>query len=138
MGGVVRPRGLRAEGPPWAGAQTGMAHEPGDPVWGTFQAQRVQFVGHPGAAVRAGLAMGMDGAHLIEELLVVGVAFGRRPGARGVVTASGDVESFAEFGDEKLGPHGIDQRIPLCGSSESMLMAFFRISRWRRRHSFSR
>ena len=69
----------------------------------------------------------MDGGHLIEELLVVGVAFGRLPGARGVVTASGDAEGFAEFGEGKWGPHGIDQRIPLCGSSESMLMAFFRI-----------
>ena len=32
----------------------------------------------------------------------------------------------------------INQRIPLCGSSESMLIAFFKISRWRCRYSFSR
>jgi hypothetical protein len=42
-----------------------------------------------------------------------------------VVSGAGHPESLAKFSDWEVLPHRINQRIPLCGSSESMLIAFF-------------
>ena len=54
------------------------------------------------------------------------------------IAGARDIECIAEFRNGVLWPHRINQRIPLCGSSESMLTAFFKISRWRRKYSTSR
>src|SRR5437899_12534703 len=56
----------------------------------------------------------------------------------GIVTAAADLQSLGQFGHRELGAHLLDQGIPLgCGPSERMPRAFFKISRWRRRCSFS-
>ena len=56
----------------------------------------------------------------------------------GVVTAAADLQSLGQLGNRELGVHLLDQGIPLgCGPSERMPRAFFKISRWRRRCSFS-
>jgi hypothetical protein len=67
----------------------------------------------------------MDGDHLVEELFICAAAFTRFPLARVVVSAAGHPESLAKLSDREVLPHRINQRIPLCGSSESMLIAFF-------------
>ena len=102
------------------------------------QAQAAQLLGHARAAVRAGMAMVMDGFHRLEQLLVLLGAGARPPGRAGVASASRDAQGLTQLVQVKILPHGLNQRIPLCGSSESMLTAFFRISRWRRRYSISR
>ena len=56
------------------------------------------------------------------------------PGAGGEIAGTANAQGFAEFGDG-IECAWLDQGIPLAGSSESMLIAFFRISRWRRRYS---
>ena len=133
MSGVIRAGGLRAKGLSGTCPQAGRAHEPGRTVLRAGQAEAVQLAGHARAAIAAGLAVGMDGSHMPDEMLAGSFAAAWGSGASGVVTAPGGAEGFAEFGEVKGVPHGINQRIPLCGSSESMLMAFFKISRWRRR-----
>src|SRR5438045_8394262 len=56
----------------------------------------------------------------------------------GVITAAADLQSLGQFGNRELSAHLLDQGIPLgCGPSERMPRAFFKISRWRRRCSFS-
>ena len=62
-----------------------------------------------------------------EELRVGLFAAARDASGRGVIAAAGDAECLAKFADGKGVPHGVNQRIPLGGSSESMLMAFFKI-----------
>lgn len=53
----------------------------------------------------------------------------RPPALPEVVSALGDAQGFAQLAQVKLVPHDLNQGIPLCGLSESMLMAFFRVSR---------
>jgi len=76
----------------------------------------------------------MEGYHLVEELLVFAVALARVAITGNVISGSGNFEGLAKFDDVKVLPHSFDQRISLCGSSESMLIAF-RISLWSRRIS---
>ena len=71
----------------------------------------------------------MNDSHLVEELLICTVALTRLAFVDVVVSGAGHPESLAKFRDWKVLPHRINQRIPLCGSSESMLIAFFKISR---------
>ena len=80
----------------------------------------------------------MNDSDLVKELLIGTAAFTRFTFAEVVISGAGDAQSLAKFSDWEVLPHRINQRIPLCGSSESMLIAFFKISRWRRRYSFSR
>lgn len=76
-----------------------------------------------------GVAMGVDAFHAGKQFFVGSLSCAGLAGACRVVAAGRDFQSLAEFGDGKVGPKRIDQRIALGGSSESMLMAFFRISR---------
>lgn len=138
MGGVIGAGGFWPERLSGPGTQTEGMHEAGDAIFRAAEAQSMELAGHSGAAVAAGVAVGVDGVHMDEELCVGCFAAARDPGGRGVIAAAGDTQGLAKFGDGKGVPHGMDQRIPLCGSSESMLMAFFKISRWRRRYSTSR
>src|SRR5436853_1531944 len=64
-----------------------------------------------------------------------GLPLARLPG---VITAAADLQSLGQLGNRELGAHLLDQGIPFgCGPSERMPRAFFKISRWRRRCSFS-
>jgi hypothetical protein len=133
MGGVIGACSLWPERLSGPGAKARGAHEAGDAISRTGDAEAVKFAAHPGAAIAAGVAVVMDGSHVGDEL---GIGFCTRPQEScggGVVAAAGDAERVAKFTDGEGVPHGVNQRIPLCGSSESMLMAFFKISRWRRR-----
>src|SRR5207247_5388883 len=107
-------------------------------VFGAGQGRAAQRARQFRTAIAAGVAMRVNGVHLLDQLLVVVLALARWALPRRVITGGGHLQGFAEFSDVKTFPHGINQRIPLGGSSESMLIAFFRISRWRRRYSFSR
>ena len=67
----------------------------------------------------------MNDSDLVKELLIGTAAFTRFTFAEVVISGAGDAQSLAKFGDWEVLPHRINQRIPLCGSSESMLIAFF-------------
>ena len=84
-----------------------------------------KFMGHSRTAVATGVTVRVNVCHLAQELLICAGALTRFPLAELVISGSGHPESFAEFGNRKVLPLRIDQRIPLCGSSESMLTAFF-------------
>ena len=137
MGGVIRMGGFGPERAPGPGPQAGRAHEPGNAVAGAGKLAIPKFGSHPWTAICAGVAMGVDDFDLTEEN---GVGLSPWPGdllAGGVIPRRGHLESCAEFGNGIGGPHRVNQRIPSCGSSLTMLMAFFKMSRWRRRYSFS-
>ena len=138
MGGVIGARCFWSEGLSGPCAQAARAHEAGDAIFRAGKAAALEFASHPGASVAAGVTVGVDGVHVRGELRVGLFAAARDARDRGVIAAAGDAECLAKFADGKGVPHGVNQRIPLGGSSESMLMAFFKISRWRRRYSTSR
>ena len=138
MGGVIGPCRL---GPEWlagTGSEALGAHEAGDTIFRAGVSASDELVCHAGAAVGACVAVVMDRFYGPKKPLILLTTLAGPAAGGGVVAASGDVERIAEFGDGVGVPHGLDQRIPLCGSSESMLTAFFKISRWRRRYSTSR
>jgi hypothetical protein len=131
--GCPGPEGAAGPGGEAVGAQ-----QASHPVLGaTFSARR-QFAGQARTAVGAGVAMGVDGPDLVEQAGIGASPRPLGPSAGGEIARTANSEGFAEFGDLELSAHGVNQRIPLAGSSESMLIAFFKISRWRRRYSFSR
>jgi hypothetical protein len=83
----------------------------------------------------------VNDSHLVKELLICTAALTRLPLVEVVVSGAGHPESLAKFSDRKVLRIEINQRTPLCGSSESMLINFFRsranggdihLSRWRR------
>ena len=127
MRGVIRPRGLGPERPSGPGPQAAGTHQASHPIFRAAQAQAVEFARHAGAAIAAGVAVGVDGVHVHEQLRVGLVATAGGANARRVIAAARDAEGQAKFRQSKGGPHGVNQRIPLGGSSESMLMAFFKI-----------
>src|SRR5262249_15758926 len=58
--------------------------------------------------------------------------------APGVVTATADLQSLGQLGNTEFVAHFLDQGIPFGGgTSERMPRAFFKISRCRRKRSFS-
>jgi hypothetical protein len=122
---MVRLCSFGSEGIVGAGAQALGTHEAGNSVLRTRVAAVAPFDGEARATVGASVAMAMDGFHGMDEVLVFLVRSARCPTGGGMVAAPGDIEGGAEFSNGKGLPHGVDQRIPLCGSSESMLMAFF-------------
>ena len=69
----------------------------------------------------------MNDSHLVEELLICTVALTRLAFVDVVVSGAGHPESLAKLSDREVLPHRINQRIPLCGSSESMLIAFYQV-----------
>lgn len=130
---MIGRRGLGTERQARPGAQAVEAHQARDAIFRAALAARPQFAGHARTAVAAGVAVSVDALHRLDELLVGSCPSLRRLRSCGVVARARHVQGFTKFGELEVFPHGIDQRIPLCGSSESMLMAFFKISRWRRR-----
>src|SRR6202007_3111395 len=54
-----------------------------------------------------------------------------------VITTTRNTQGHATLLNRKLNRQFFNHRIPLCGSSPSMLIAFFKISRWRLRYSIS-
>jgi hypothetical protein len=80
---------------------------------------------HSRTAVAPGVAVRMNDSHLVEELLICTAALTRLAFADVVVSRARHPQSLAKFSDREVLPHRINQRIPLCGSSESMLIAFF-------------
>jgi len=60
----------------------------------------------------------MNRFDLLEKLLVVLLALARIRLASSVVAALRHAQSRAQFADVEVIPHGLNQCIPLCGSSE--------------------
>jgi hypothetical protein len=71
------------------------------------------------------VAVRVNDSHLVKELLIRTAALTGLGFVDVVVSGAGHPESLAKFSDREVLPHRINQRIPPCGSSESMLIAFF-------------
>ena len=136
--GGIDPGGFRTIGRAGTDPQARCSHDARHPVDRAGRAGVLQLAGQARAAVATGVRVGVDRLDAPEQPRV-----GLRPGrgttrARGVVAAAGHAECVTEFADGKGALQGSNHRMPLVGSSERMLMAFFKISRWRRRYSTSR
>ena len=127
---------LRAERAPGMSPQVLCTHDSGYTILRAANSESSKFTSHSRTAVAPGVAVRVNDSHLVEELLICTAAFTRFTFAEVVISGARDAQSLAKFSDREVLPHRINQRIPLCGSSESMLLAFFKISRWRRRYSF--
>ena len=123
---MVGTCGLGAVGPTRSRLEARSAHESGDAIFGGAIALSPQLGGHPGAAVRAGVTVLMDRSHCFQEEGVFGRASALGALLPRMIAAGANSQSIAKFGDFIVLPHGVNQRILLCGSSESMLMAFLR------------
>lgn len=133
MSPMIRSCGLGAVGFAWLGAEVLLSHQSCNPVFRAGVPEGAKFARHSWAAGGAGVAMVVNGFHCVKKDRVFLLAFACWALSGGVVATGRDIESVAEFKDGVFVPHDVNQRIPLCGSSESMLTAFFKISRWRRR-----
>ena len=93
-----------AERPPWTRAQAVETHEPGDPIFRTRLAAGPQLSGHARAAVNAGVTMGVDGFHGLEQLLVGFGARTRASGARAMIAGARNAQGVAQFSEGESGP----------------------------------
>jgi hypothetical protein len=108
------------------------SHEFFDAIFPTGLAVFAESVNDARAPV-SGFTLPVNGYDAIAEFQVLESAFRRFTFEPGVVRAAADIERGTEFGYGEIGREFIDHSIPLAGPSERMLMAFFKISRWRLR-----
>jgi len=135
---VIGLGSLRPERTPGTSSQAVCTHDSCDTILRAGDSESAKFTSHSRTAVAPGVAVRVNDSDLVKELLIGTVAFTRFTFAELVISGARDAKGLAKFSDKEVLPHRINQRIPPCGSSESMLIAFFRISRWRRRYSTSR
>ena len=129
LGGVVSSRRPGPKGAAGPGGQAVGTQQASYAVLGARLAARRQLAGQARTAVGAGVAMGVNAPDLGEQVGIGASPRSRGPSAGGEIARTANPEGCAEFGDLELSAHGVNQRIPLAGSSESMLIAFFKISR---------
>src|SRR6516225_4843908 len=79
----------------------------------------------------------VDAADLLQQFGVESAPFGLFRSPPLVITTTRHAQRHTTLLNRKLNRQFFDHRIPLCGSSPSMLIAFFKISRWRLRYSIS-
>ena len=124
--GRFRPKGFLG-----TSTNTFGAHQPRDSIGRAGEAPGVEFGGHSRTSINPFVAMSVDTFDLGFQTSVLGGPWaGCRPSVPpGIKAAAGETEGLTKLANTVLGPHHFNQRIPNCGSSPSMLMAFFRISR---------
>jgi len=124
---VIGVGGFGFERPFLTGFEVQGAHVPGHPVTATANAQPLQTNRQARAAIH--LAMGdKEAGESLAQLLVSQCPPAGAAAQPGIVGTARHAQHLADILDGVLLGHKLDQGIPLGGTSDSMPMAFFRIS----------
>src|SRR6185312_1128813 len=125
--GMIGIGGFRSKGPFLAGFELQGPQVARHPITAAREAQPLQA--HPQTPTAVDLALAdKEMAQLLAQPLVVLCAPARLPPSPGVVGTAWNLQSMADITEMIVLAHALDQGIPPGGRSDSMPMAFFRIS----------
>lgn len=103
------------------GTKAFAAHEARDAVLRAGETLQAELAGHARAAVGASVAVGVDEFDGLKKGWIFLLTLAHRAMLGGIEATGRDSESVAKLGNGIFSSHSSDQRIPLCGSSDSIL-----------------